>query len=160
MKAISSLAAFVIIAGVLLWAFWPKGAESQIHKQLDSIEGLVTTDSPLTPINVAARAKQLAEFYTEDCEVYAHERAGTVIGNRQLTQVFAGLLGMSHQVQLELTHRDIQLSESERDALVLVTAKLDGTTKSGDRESFEGRYRMEWLFDQNRWRIRRLTWLD
>jgi hypothetical protein len=155
-----SLAAGAIIIGFLTWVLWPKGPQQAIAQQLEAIENEASGAGHLPPVAAALKAKELAAFFTEDCTVDLPLFKASVTGNTSLQRTFSGLLISAHCKRLRFNDRSYAIAGNERSAEVVLSAHVEGQFGQSAVESYRSQFRVQWVREAGKWKIRQLVAME
>ena len=123
-----------------------------LQGRLDAIEETLSMNPKPGNIVLAAKAKQVSEFFDLNPTVESLPGYPTLHERSAIGQYALSAFSMLDTIEFKLGSRAIRLNESEDRATIQVTAKVEGK-KGGEAESHQQRYVMEWAKLDGDWKI-------
>ena len=151
-KVIAIAAAVLVLAFAIYWIFNGDSEQDLIAKRLDQLVETLETSAGGGQLKALTGANKASSFFTEDCVVEAPNVRMNVDGSDALTGAFAQALNLCETVKIQLTKRDITLSQDSESATMNLRSSFS-VTASGQKESGSGEYQLEWTKYQGKWYI-------
>lgn len=155
----SALAAAGLLAAVLAWYWWP-GEERAIRSRLEQLAAEL--DAPAAePLAAVVRARQLADYFTEDVVVEPGGGAPPIAGRSRLLGMAARLERRTDGARLTFEDINITFERGEGTADVSLTASFEqADPASGARTRDAREFHLEMTRVSGTWVIARVIAVD
>lgn len=148
-------AILLIIVGLGVWWWFSEGDEARIHKNLDTIIGLISKQGEENPVMGMIGLAKLENYLVEQPSIEIPGRMSRMTDRRELIAQAASLRTQTRIIQARVLERELLLHDNRESAVMSGVGQVWLDYTHGEQKLYSARYRLQWIKDgEGDWRLK------